>query len=121
MKHDSTYSKYLAGFILSLALTLIPYYAVTHNVSSRFVIGSVLTIAAISQVFVQLYYFLHLGQESKPRWKAYTLYFAVMILVILVFGSLWVMNNLNYNMMPDSNITPQVQQDEKINNHEMNH
>lgn len=121
-EHNSaSYRKYILGFILSLILTLVPYYAVTHGVSSKLLLGAILAIAAISQVYVQLYYFLHLGQEAKPRWKAYSLYFAVMILVILVFGSLWVMNNLNYNMMPDSNVTPAVQQDEKIKMPEMEH
>jgi cytochrome o ubiquinol oxidase operon protein cyoD len=43
-------------------------------------------------------FFLHLGRESKPRWNLNALLFAVLVVVIIVFGSLWIMHNLNYHM-----------------------
>ncbi len=52
---------------------------------------------AVTQLLVQLLFFLHLGRESKPRWNLIVLAFAVMVVVIVVFGSLWIMKNLQYN------------------------
>jgi cytochrome o ubiquinol oxidase operon protein cyoD len=40
-----------------------------------------------------------LGRESKPRWKFIFLLFALLVVGIVVGGSLWIMNNLNYHMM----------------------
>lgn len=51
-------------------------------------------------MFIQLFFFLHLGQESKPYWNSQLFLFMLTILVILVIGSLWIMHNLSYNVMP---------------------
>jgi cytochrome o ubiquinol oxidase operon protein cyoD len=56
----------------------------------------VLAIAVI-QLVVQMVFFLHLGRGS--RWKALTFYFTLLIVAIIVVGTIWIMNNLNYNMM----------------------
>ena len=48
----------------------------------------------------RLYFFLHLGKETKPRWKLYVFGFMVSVVLIIVFGSIWIMNNLNYRMTP---------------------
>ena len=52
----------------------------------------------LAQFFTQLLFFLHLGRETKPRWKLLVFLFMTMIVAILVFGSLWIMYNLNYHM-----------------------
>lgn len=90
---------YVAGFILSIILTLLAYFAVEAKVyAPAFVVAIILGLAAL-QLFVQLFFFLHLGEEMKPRWRLVTLGFGVLVVVIVVFGSLWIMDNLNYNMM----------------------
>lgn len=53
---------------------------------------------AISQLLVQLIFFLHLGRESKPRWNILVFLFAALVVLIVVVGSLWIMNNLDYHM-----------------------
>lgn len=90
---------YLAGFVLSILLTFLAYATVTNAVfPSQLAIGFIVFFAVV-QLFVQLIFFLHLGQEAKPRWRWVTLGFGVLVVGILVFGSLWIMDNLNYNMM----------------------
>jgi len=96
---------YLAGFLISLALTGTAFLLVKIHVdhqhtypSDGFMMVSLVSLA-VTQLFVQLVFFLHLGRESKPRWNAYALTFAVTVVVILVIGSLWIMSNLNYRMM----------------------
>lgn len=96
--HSSSRS-YVTGYVLSIIFTIVPYFLVVNNVVEGW--GLVLALAgfAIAQLFVQLIFFLHLGRESKPRWNLLVLLFAVLVVVILVFGSLWIMKNLNYHSM----------------------
>lgn len=99
-KHERTLRNYVIGFILSLLLTSAAYVAVTSELFIGGVLIAVIVGLAITQVLVQLFFFLHLGHETKPRWKLVTLLFMLVVLFILVFGSLWIMQNLDYNMMP---------------------
>ncbi len=54
---------------------------------------------ALVQSLVQLIFFMHLGIESKPRWNLITFLFLIFVLIIVVGGSIWIMQNMNYNMM----------------------
>ena len=96
---------YVTGFVLSLLLTGVAYTLVWEHVHSRhetlshhFLIPAVLGLA-ILQLVVQLVFFLHMSRESKPRWNALMFSFAVLIVFIVVAGSVWIMNSLNYRMM----------------------
>lgn len=93
-----SYTAYIAGFIGSVVLTLVSYFAVTTQAFTPAITLYVIGFLAIVQFVVQLFCFLHLGQESKPRWKFGVFTFMLGVVVILVFGSIWIMNNLNYNM-----------------------
>jgi cytochrome o ubiquinol oxidase operon protein cyoD len=111
---------YVAGFGLSLLLTLVAFFLVAHRNSKpdvfthRFLMVSIVALAIV-QLFVQLLFFLHLDRESKPRWNLLVAGFAAMVVLILVAGSLWIMNNLNYHheatpsdkyIIKDENIHP---------------
>jgi cytochrome o ubiquinol oxidase operon protein cyoD len=95
---------YVLGFGLSLALTLTAYFAVKHHINTRHIFPrdnvmiAILAALAVAQLFAQLVFFLHLNRESKPRWNLLVFLFMLMVLVIVVAGSLWIMNNLNYHM-----------------------
>jgi cytochrome o ubiquinol oxidase operon protein cyoD len=52
------------------------------------------------QMVVHLVYFLHMDRASTRTWNMAAFVFTVIVLVILVVGSLWVMHNLDVNMMP---------------------
>lgn len=115
-QHGSLKS-YLTGFILSLICTLIPYAAVTGEVKPRAVVLLALAIFAILQVMIQLVFFLHLGQEKRPRWQRISFGFTVMVVVILVFGSLWIMSNLEYHMMTPEQTDSYIKDEEAIDPH----
>jgi cytochrome o ubiquinol oxidase operon protein cyoD len=97
-------ASYIGGFLLSLILTLTAYFLVARHVNSKHaaishtVLVFMITALAIIQLLVQLTFFLHVDSEKKPRWNLTVMLFAVTVLVIIVFGSLWIMNNLNYHM-----------------------
>lgn len=89
---------YVAGFVLSIILTLTAYSLVVNQVFSGWGLAYAISGLALVQLLVQLLFFLHLGQEDKPRWNLLVFYLTLVILVIVVAGSLWIMNNLHYNM-----------------------
>jgi cytochrome o ubiquinol oxidase operon protein cyoD len=94
---------YATGFVLSLGLTLAAFMLVWRQTESdnaafskTFLISWLIALA-LAQLITQLVFFLHLGRESKPRWNLTVLSFAAVVVVILFFGSLWIMNNLRYH------------------------
>lgn len=94
---------YSVGFLSSIVLTVLAYAIVVHDIFkdvwSPGVIAVVLSVLASIQLVIQLLFFLHLSEESKPRWKLLSFIFAFIILGIIVFGSLWIMFDLNSRMM----------------------
>lgn len=90
---------YVTGFVLSLLLTIIPYILVANKLVWGWALFITLMIFALLQVVVQLKFFIHLGHEQKPRWNWIVFAFMLLILLIIVIGSLWIMRNLDYNMM----------------------
>ncbi len=91
---------YIMGFAWSVVLTIGAYLAVVNKILSANQLIVYIMLLALLQVWVQLYFFLHLGKESRPRWNLWIFLFMVFMLLIIVVGSLWIMHNLNYNMMP---------------------
>lgn len=109
MQHDNLKSiqkewhgslkSYLIGFISSLILTSLSFYLAAFKPISVSYLPYILMGLAIVQTIVQLIFFLHLGQEDKPKWESLTFGFSVLILVIILIGSLWIMHDLNYRVM----------------------
>jgi len=95
-----TLKAYVTGFVLSVALTLGAYFAVANSwLAGNALIFCVLALAVI-QLVVQLVFFLHLNEGEDRRWNFVVLCSTVLIVLILVVGSIWIMNHLNYNMTP---------------------
>ena len=110
---------YIFGFMLSLTLTVCSFGLVefhlssghefpTHQTSIAFLLAF-----ALVQLVVQLLLFLHVGQEEKPRFNLLALSFALITVVILVGGTLWIMQNLMHmqhgavpNVFDEENIHP---------------
>ncbi len=109
LNYKQSENNYARGLAYSLILVIISFgltrlYA-GHNESglSWLVIVGLLSVSAFVQLFIQLRYFLHVGEGSSAKWKK--LFFALMVLffVVIVVGSLWIMQNLDYNMGHNSN------------------
>lgn len=101
--HGSVLS-YTLGFLGSIVLTLAAFGIVYLHVYSGHEwpvheqIYPALAIFALLQLGVQLFGFLHLGRSDKKR-NLVVLIFAGIIVAIVVVGTLWIMYNLNYNMV----------------------
>jgi cytochrome o ubiquinol oxidase operon protein cyoD len=108
-RHETTQGtvrSYTVGFVSSLVLTLAAYLFVVNNVFSGWGLVFALAGLAVTQLLAQLVFFLHLGRESSPRWNLTVMLFAVMVVAIVVFGSLWIMKYLRYNHT--HNLSPAV-------------
>lgn len=110
---QGTFKTYIVGFGLSLILTLVAFGAVSRNLMNRTGLLVLIFSLAIIQLIVQLVFFLHLGRESRPRWNLIVFQFMLLVLLILVFGSLWIMSNVNYHATP-KDIDSYVQEEEGI-------
>lgn len=92
---------YLTGFVLSVILTAIPFWLVMGKVlPSPVVTTLVILVFAMIQVVVHMVYFLHMNAKSEGGWNLIALIFTAVLLVIVLAGTLWVMHNMNANMMP---------------------
>lgn len=100
-------AQYVGGFVSALILTFVAYWLVTSKVIEGGWLIALLMGLAVVQFIVQLVFFLHVGSETRPRWNLTALSFMLIILIVIVAGSLWIMNNLNYNMM----MTPEQMED----------
>jgi cytochrome o ubiquinol oxidase subunit IV len=93
--------RYVVGFISAVILTLAAYIlVVNHMLTGVALVAAIMSLAAV-QLLVQLVCFLHFGstKNADSRWHQAAFYMMMLILVIIVGGSLWIMANLNYNMM----------------------
>ncbi|KWR89841.1 cytochrome o ubiquinol oxidase subunit IV [Cupriavidus sp. IDO] len=100
--HDThaSFKSYAIGFILAVILTVIPFKLVMDGTMDKGTILWIILGMAVVQMLVHLKYFLHLDTSSEQRGNVVALLFTALILVIVVAGSLWIMHNLNANMMP---------------------
>jgi cytochrome o ubiquinol oxidase subunit IV len=98
-----TFKSYMIGFVLSVILTVIPFWLVMAKVfsDSSVTVALVMILAAI-QIVVHMIYFLHMDTKSEGGWNIMALMFTIVLIVIALSGSMWVMYHLNANMMPVS-------------------
>jgi cytochrome o ubiquinol oxidase operon protein cyoD len=96
-----TLKGYLTGFGLSVILTAIPFWLVMGKVfaDSR-VTALTIMVFAVVQIIVHMVYFLHMNTRSEGGWTMLALIFTLVLVGITLSGSLWIMYELNTNMMP---------------------
>ncbi len=102
MKQPSLFpliTKYVVGFFSALLLSSLAYLVVVNQwFESPGVTMAVLLLLAALQLVIQLVCFLHLGVTGRSRSRTGTIAFTLVMMLVIVVGSLWVMNNLDYRM-----------------------
>lgn len=98
-EHGSMLS-YVIGFVLSLVLTFIPYQLVVNQTITGTALLVIILTFALLQMIVQVTFFLHLGRGPKPNWNLFFFVATVGVIVMVVGGSVFIMNNLYRNMSP---------------------
>ncbi|MEH6546909.1 MAG: cytochrome o ubiquinol oxidase subunit IV [Sneathiella sp.] len=101
MKADNSHSlkSYLIGFGLAVTLTIIPFGLVWTGTMPSLTTLVIIVVAALAQVLVHLYFFLHLNFRSTPGENILALAFATILIMIMVGGSIWIMFDLHHRMM----------------------
>jgi len=91
---------YLIGFVLATGLTIVSFYIARSTLVWAPSIPIALSVLAMAQMGVHLVFFLHITSGSDNVNNLMALAFGLLIVMLLVFGSLWIMTHLNHNMMP---------------------
>src|SRR5690348_18320245 len=88
---------YTAGLISCIILTLIAFWAVMAAPFAKHIIFATIYAAAIIQFVVQIMCFLRLNTQTKQgQINVMSIVFTLVILIVIIFGSLWIMWSLNY-------------------------
>ncbi|MCB5162371.1 cytochrome o ubiquinol oxidase subunit IV [Marinomonas algarum] len=91
--------EYVTGLILSIVLTVIPFYLVMTGTGSDAFVVITIVVAAIAQIMVQMVFFLHMNGSSEQTWLTASAIYSVFIVLFVVVGSLWIFEHLNHNML----------------------
>ena len=91
---------YTIGLILAVILTVTSFWVANTTLLWAPGIPLGLAVLAIAQMGVHLVFFLHITTGPDNTNNVLALAFGVLIVILVVAGSLWIMTNLNDNMMP---------------------
>ena len=103
-EHESTasYLSYTAGLALAILATIASFVVSQTNLLWAPGIPVGLIVLALAQIGVHLVFFLHLGSGPESTNNILALAFGVLIVFLVIAGSVWIIANLNSNMMPMS-------------------
>jgi cytochrome o ubiquinol oxidase operon protein cyoD len=91
---------YVAGLGLAIVLTVTSFFIAGTDLVWRPSIPVALVVLAIAQMGVHLVFFLHITTGPDNTNNVMALAFGVLIVLLVVGGSVWIMANLNHNLMP---------------------
>ena len=91
---------YVVGLGLAIVLTATSFFVAGTDLVWQPSIPVALAVLAIAQMGVHLVFFLHITTGRDNVNNVMALAFGVLIVVLVIGGSLWIMANLNHNMMP---------------------
>jgi len=91
---------YVVGLVLALLLTATSFFIAGTDLVWQPSIPVALIVLAIAQMGVHLVFFLHITTGADNTNNVMALAFGLLIVFLVIGGSLWIMANLNQNMMP---------------------
>ena len=91
---------YALGLGLAVALTIASFVVARTHLIYGPGIPVALVALAIAQMGIHLVFFLHITTAPDNTNNVLALAFGVLIVFVLVFGTVWVMEHMNHNMMP---------------------
>lgn len=101
---NKSFKPLFIGFVLSLIVMAGAYRTAVKLHVSKEIIDLALFGLGTVQALIQLVFFLQIGLESRPRWNLITFLFLILVLIVIIGGSIWIMHNLNYNVMPKGTV-----------------
>ena len=98
-------ASYVIGLFLALVFTATSFWVASTPVLWGPGIGVGLAVLAIAQMGIHLVFFLHLTSGPDNTNNVLALAFGVLVVFLIMAGTLWIMANLNGNMMPPDPLT----------------
>ena len=91
---------YLVGLGLAILLTATSFFVAGTDLVWQPSIPVAIVVLAIAQMGVHLVFFLHITTGPDNTNNVLALAFGLLIVFLVIGGSLWIMDNLNRNMLP---------------------
>lgn len=109
MKHDHNLSPreaykrdlrgYQIGLTLAIILTVIPFGLVAWGGLAYHTAMVITAVLAVAQIVVHVHYFLHVDLSPEKRDDLHLILFSALLLIIMVGGTLWILENLQNQMV----------------------
>ena len=93
---------YTIGLFLAVILTGISFWVANTSLFWAGGISLGLTVLAIAQMGVHLVFFLHVSSGPESTNNVLALAFGVLIVFVVVAGTMWIVADMNANMMMPS-------------------
>ncbi|MGA2999016.1 cytochrome o ubiquinol oxidase subunit IV [Bradyrhizobium sp.] len=93
---------YTIGLLVALILTATSFWVANTSLLWQGGVGLGLAVLAIAQMGVHLVFFLHLTTGPDSTNNILALAFGLLIVLVVVAGSLWIVTDLNQNMLMPS-------------------
>ena len=91
---------YVVGLGLAILLTATSFFVAGTDLVWQPSIPVAIIVLAIAQMGVHLVFFLHITTGADNTNNVMALAFGLLIVFLVIGGSLWIMANLNDNMLP---------------------
>ena len=91
---------YVVGLGLAILLTATSFFVAGTDLVWQPSIPVAIVVLAIAQMGVHLVFFLHITTGADNTNNVLALAFGMLIVFLVIGGSLWIMANLNHNMLP---------------------
>ncbi len=101
----ASYLSYTVGLGLAILATIASFVVSQTDLLWVPGIPVGLLVLAIAQIGVHLVFFLHLGSGSESTNNILALAFGVLVVFLVIGGSIWIIANVNDNLMVLSNMT----------------
>ena len=100
-EHEPTasYLSYSVGLGFAIVATIASFIVAQTNLLWPPGIPVGLIVLALAQIGVHLVFFLHLGSGPDSTNNILALAFGVLVVFLVIGGSIWIIANLNTNMM----------------------
>jgi len=97
---SASYLSYTVGLGLAVLLTIVSFVVSQTNLLWPPGIPVGLIVLAFAQIGVHLVFFLHIGTGPDHTNNVVALAFGLFIIFLVIAGSVWIIANLNSNIMP---------------------
>ena len=95
---------YTIGLFLAVILTATSFWVANTSLLWAPGVPLGLAVLAIAQIGVHLVFFLHITTGRDNTNNVLALAFGMLIVILVIGGSLWIVTNLNANMMPSPDL-----------------